>query len=202
MQDVEAQIRACLDTDRLSEAMAIAIEAFGPELLGFLVALHPRRVDAEDVFGEACADMWRGLTGFDGRSSFRTWAYTVTRNAHHRHLARYLRRARQQTGLSHLDGLAARARTETSPWLKTENKNRLRNLRASLEPDEQMLLVLRIDRGMSWEDVADILSGEPSEVPSVRKRRASAMRKRFERLKARLEQLALQEGLLSEGEEA
>lgn len=200
--NIEAQIQDYLEANDLRAAMALALEAFGPELLGFLLALHPRRVDAEDVYSEACSDMWRGLSSFDGRSSFRAWAYTITRNAHHRHLGRYLRRARQHTGLSQLEALTAHERTETSPWQKTENKDRLRRLRASLEPDEQMLLVLRIDRAMGWEEVSDILSGAPSDEPAVRKRRAAATRKRFERLKARLKQLALQEGLLRAEEEA
>ncbi|MEL6185271.1 MAG: sigma-70 family RNA polymerase sigma factor [Myxococcota bacterium] len=176
--------------------MTIAISAYGPELLGFLKALHRRPIDAQEVFGEACMDMWRGIGGFDGRSTFRAWAYAITRNAHHRYLGRYLRRARQHTGSSALAALPARVRTETAPWRKTENKDRLERLRQTLEPDEQMLLVLRLDRGLSWSEIGEVLGGGAAE-PALQSRRAATARKRFERLRARLKQLALQEGLIS-----
>ena len=53
--------------------------------------------------------------------------------------------------------------------------------------DEQSLLTLRVDRGMSWAEIAHILdegAGEP------------ALRKRFERVKRKLRDLAAAEGLL------
>jgi RNA polymerase sigma-70 factor (ECF subfamily) len=37
--------------------------------------------DAEDALQESMLSAWRGLAGFDGRSSLRTWLYRITTNA-------------------------------------------------------------------------------------------------------------------------
>src|SRR5262245_17465577 len=49
--------------------------------------------DAEDALQEALLRAWRGLRGFDGRSSLRTWLYRIATNACLDVLAR--RRARR-----------------------------------------------------------------------------------------------------------
>src|SRR5437667_10601937 len=37
--------------------------------------------DAEDALQDTLLRAWRGLAGFEGRSSFRSWLYTITTNA-------------------------------------------------------------------------------------------------------------------------
>jgi DNA-directed RNA polymerase specialized sigma24 family protein len=74
--------------------------------------------------------------------------------------------------------------------LDTGIKDRMAALRAELSPEDQTLLTLRVDRDLPWGDVADILDeAEP------------ALRKRFERLKLRLRELARTHGLLPGGDE-
>jgi RNA polymerase sigma-70 factor, ECF subfamily len=70
----------------------------------------------------------------------------------------------------------------------------IERLRAMLTPEERTLLVLRLDRDLSWREVAIVLEeeqGEPVE--------EAALRKRFERVKERLVRLARDEGLVEEG---
>jgi RNA polymerase sigma-70 factor (TIGR02960 family) len=50
--------------------------------------------DAEDALQEALLGAWRGLAGFEGRSSLRAWLYRVTTNACLRLAARRPRRLR------------------------------------------------------------------------------------------------------------
>jgi RNA polymerase sigma-70 factor (ECF subfamily) len=76
----------------------------------------------------------------------------------------------------------------------TERKRALRSTliaqRARLSPEERALLVLRLDRDLAWREVATVLSADGEPVDEA------ALRKRFERLKAKLAQLAREEGLL------
>ena len=52
------------------------------------------------------------------------------------------------------------------------------------DPDDQTLLILRIDRALPWIDIARVMTDEPDE-PDL-SRHAAALRKRFERLKQRI----------------
>jgi RNA polymerase sigma-70 factor (ECF subfamily) len=66
----------------------------------------------------------------------------------------------------------------------------LDRLKAQLDPGEQTLLTLRVDRQLSWSEVADVLAedGERLDEP--------VLRKRFERLKDKLTRAARGEGLV------
>ncbi len=59
---------------RLVEQHRSQLHAHCYRMLG---SLH----DAEDVLQDVLLRTWRGLSGFDGRSSFRTWLYRITTNA-------------------------------------------------------------------------------------------------------------------------
>jgi hypothetical protein len=91
-------------------------------------------------------------------------------------------------------------RTETANYLRTETKSRIAALRESLTVEERMLLSLRIDRGLGWEELVRVLHDGP-EPPSdeVIRRESAKMRKRFQSLKAKLAELARREGLLGKG---
>ncbi len=196
---LEATIRGLHAEERLDEAARVALEGYGPEILGFLMALTRDADAASDRFGQFCEDMWRGLPGFRWASSFRTWAYTLARNAHHRALRDpHVRRGRRlETG--ELGRLQANIRTQTLPYLLTAVKDRFAALRQSLAEEDQALLILRLDRRMSWREIAEVLhAGEAAVDEEGLKRRAAALRKRYERVKARLRELAAAEGLLGD----
>ena len=193
-QDLEASIRTFREAGEHEAALEAAIRGYGAELLGFLAGVLQSVDDARDVFSDACEDLWRGLPGFRAQASFRTWAYVVTRNALHRYLR--ARRQRHWTART-IPAAIDRARTATPIYLQTAVKQRVLQLRAQLSEEERELLVLRVDRAMSWTDLALILA-DPHEVPTGDSlgRMAAAHRKRFERVKERLRELARREGLL------
>ena len=73
----------------------------------------------------------------------------------------------------------------------------MRALREQLEPDDQMLLVLRVDRGMEFRDIAVALAEADAPLDAeTLEREAARLRKRFERVKERLRELARSEGLI------
>lgn len=97
--------------------------------------------------------------------------------------------------------LAQVERTETQPWMRTDVRDGFHRMHGLLGPADRMLLTLRVERKMAWEDIARILS-EGCEVASERaiQRKAAALRQRFKRLKAKLRAMAAREGLLESGE--
>jgi RNA polymerase sigma-70 factor (ECF subfamily) len=190
--EIEAPVRACLERGDPTAAATRAVQGYGPQILGFMLAMSRNEADAHDAFAQFCEDMWRGLAGFRWRSSLRTWSYVIARNALQRQHGQAPARHGPHVALSQapeLQALAAHARTGTAEYLRSETRSRLGELRERLDPDDRTLLILRVERRMSWRDIAEVL-GESAE-PAALERRAAALRKRFERLKLELREQLL-----------
>src|SRR5580658_6470811 len=56
------------------------VEAHRPELHGHCYRLLASVQDAEDAVQDALLRAWRGLSGFEGRSSVRTWLFKIATN--------------------------------------------------------------------------------------------------------------------------
>jgi RNA polymerase sigma-70 factor (ECF subfamily) len=183
-------VRAKLASGELAAATTLVVHGFGPQILGYLTAMARHEADANDAFSQFCEDLWRGLPGFEWRTSLRTWCYVLARNA----LYRQRQGAPQRHGahvapsqVPELAALAERVRTATAEFMRTETRSRFTELRDGLDPDDRTLLILRIDRRMPWRDIAEVLApSDESSEPDAITRRAAALRKRFERLKLSL----------------
>lgn len=187
--DVETRIARALDGGDREAAAAEAIRGFGPEILGYLSRVLGSRDQASDAFSFFAEQLWRGMPGFAGRSSVRVWAYRVAWSAAVRLRADAWFRKRERFPTSMASRVAAEVLSSTAASRERESAE-LTRLRAALEPEEQSLLVLRVDRGLSWREVSEVMAeeGEPLDEP--------ALRKRFERVKAKLARLAQEEGLI------
>lgn len=193
MQDrsaLEAAIRASCESARWADAASAALGGYGGELLGFLVALTRDEVEAGEAFSTFSEDMWSALPRFAWHSSFRTWAYTLARHAASRQRRAARRRRSVPLSDEHVAGLVEELRSRTADYLRTESKERFAAVRAKLEPDDQTLLILRVNRGLSYREIAQVLA-EPDVAlgDDELARRASALRKRMERLKADIKEL-------------
>ncbi len=175
---VEAAIAAARAGDDLERAATAAVRGYGPQILGYLRAtLGPER--AEDAFSIFCESLWKGLAKFRAESSFLTWAYQLAWGAAQRIITNPHRRRAVRLSSNAMAMLAQEIRSTPPVHLRTEESRRLDRIRNALDPAEQTLLVLRVDRDLPWEDVAQIMASD-----------ASALRKRFERLKLKIKRLA------------
>jgi RNA polymerase sigma-70 factor, ECF subfamily len=203
---MEADARATLELElarnlaagEVHEAATRVIRGYGPEILGFLVATMRNEASAEDVFSLFCEDVLKGLPGFGGRASFRTWSYTLARNAAYHYRQKLRRRTGREQGFGEdfpLSHVAAAVRTETAAHLRTAVKSKFAALRDTLPEDEQTLLILRIDKKLEWRDIALVLlEGEPSEADV--KKESARLRKRFQIVKEKIVELGKKEGLV------
>jgi RNA polymerase sigma-70 factor (ECF subfamily) len=182
--DLEAQIAQELGARDLAAAATTAIRGYGPEILGYLVTVMGDREAAHEVFASFSEQLWTGIARFDGRSSFRTWAYAVAWRVARRHRRDLARRRERRLLTAEMSKIVAEVRSETLSFLRSAAQSRLARMRESLDPEDHTLLVLRIDRRLSWKGIAQVLSTEDAVVDEA------ALRKRFERLKARLRRLA------------
>lgn len=193
---VEGEVRELCAAGDHDGAATAALRGYGPELYGFIASLHRDEADAADVFSDLSLRLWRGLPRFAWQSSLRTWAYTIARNAS----LSFRQKGRRDVPLddaSEVGRVAQEIRTATRSYLRTDNKNRFAAIRASLPIEDQELLVLRIDRGLEWKELAQALAGEDTPLDDATLRREAArLRKRFQSLKERLLELGRREGLL------
>jgi len=188
--DVEAEIARHLDAGDHAEAARAMLRGYGFELLSYLIAVTRDAALADEVFSMLSEDLWRGLPGFRREASARTWLYRLAWHAFERQRADPF--ARRRTPLSPaLDDVAQEVRSKTASFLRTDVKDEISRLRDELDPQEQTLLILRIDRGLSWREVAEVMSAPGAPVGEA------LLAKRFERIKTKLRLLADKAGLLA-----
>jgi RNA polymerase sigma-70 factor, ECF subfamily len=192
--DVEAELARLRAEGKLRDVATVAIENYGPEVLGFLAALLRSQVDASDAFAQACENLWKALPKFEGRSSMKTWFYTVARNSALR--MRSSASDNRRVPLSEISEVADRVRSRNAQ-LYSQATSALTEIRDELEEDDRTLLVLRVDRDMSWNDIARVLGEtDPSEDDLVRG--AARLRQRFQVIKKTIRDRARERGLLAE----
>jgi RNA polymerase sigma-70 factor, ECF subfamily len=181
------RVAALLGRAEVDEAATAALQALGPAVLGYLAALLGED-DGREVFSLVAEDVWRGLPGFRFECSLRAWIFRLAWRA----ASRFQRDPWRRRAEPLPSGLASRraASIAAASDLPGGRRDALRALRRLLTPEEQTLLVLRVDRELEWPEVAEVLSGAGPPVDPA------ALRKRFERLKDRLATLARAEGLL------
>jgi len=186
---VESKVQELLAAGDLRGAATLAIRGYGPKVLGYLRSILRDDNDAADAFSSFAEDLWRGIGSYRGEASFKTWAYKLAWCAAMHVRSDAYRRLGRRLESSEASALAADIRTQSA--LRGEvQRHGLDRLRATLTPEEQTLLFLRLDLQLGWNEVAEVLSAGGTPVAPA------AVRKRFERLKAELARLVAEQGLL------
>jgi len=189
--EAEARCLEALDRGDHAGAATAVVRQYGPQLLGYLCSVLRSEADAGEVFSMFSEDLWRGLPGFRRECPLRVWCYRLAWHAAARFLRDPYRGRGRRLETTELSRIVEEVRSSVFLGRDQARQATLDRLRAGLAPDERTLLVLRLDRGLAWAEVALVLSedkGEPVD--------EAALRKRFERLKDKLAQKAREEGLL------
>jgi RNA polymerase sigma-70 factor (ECF subfamily) len=196
---LEEELERLQGEERWEALTKLIVSSYGPEVLGFLTTLARNEADANDAFAQACEDLWKGLPKFQLRASHKTWFYTLARHA----LSRLWRSpaVRRCQQLSAVSELAERIRSETAPYLRSEVKDGVAAIRAELSAEDRALLVLRVDRGMAWDEVARVmLESHETDTDTDILRVTARLRKRFQSVKETIRKRALQMGLAGLGD--
>lgn len=192
---MEERLSSLLRDHALDELAVRAVETYGAELYGFVIHVVGEPVSAEHVFSQAIEDFWRELPGFRGGCSVRTWLYKLAYHASVRD-HRSPRNRAPRAGSSTLSQVTA-VHTRTASWRRADVKARWDDLKREIAPDDRALLVLRVDRGFEWNEIAQVmLSESPGDASAgAATREAARLRKRFQLLKDQLRVRARAAGL-------
>lgn len=185
--DIDSAVREALDEGDPRRATEIALEAYGTELYNYIRRTVRTEPVADDAFQDFALDLLDGWDQFDWKSSVKTWAYSVARNATHRRLRKENPGERRRLHTDEQKELAAEwTRTTTRNWEKSEAKQWLWETVEEFDPEDRELLVLRLGNQMEWSEVARVIEGD-EDLDGDELRRASArLRKRYQRLKDKL----------------
>jgi len=194
---MDAEILALIRASDAHGATAELLKLHGAEVYGYVRSLLKDDDAADEAFAQASENVLLGIAAFRGECSLRTWFYVVARHAALQELKRGSRRRGERISIWEKH-LAAPVRTATLAYRSTQVKDRVAELRASLSANERELLVLRVDRKLSWDEIALVCAEQAA--PAVEaldlKKAAARHRKQFERVKDKLRELARAAGLL------
>jgi RNA polymerase sigma-70 factor (ECF subfamily) len=195
MKELDAQIRALLDAGDLRGATTLALRELGPEILGFLSGVLGND-DGDEAFARVSVRLWRSMKGFEGRCSLRTWTYVLARQE----IGRFRRGARKHVDgrvrISEIEEVVAEVRSRTQSTLVGARRRTFKKLRDELPIEDRTLLILRVDRGLKWDDIALAFAPDPEAFGDVDKKRETArLRKRFQLIKDKLVARARQESV-------
>jgi RNA polymerase sigma-70 factor (ECF subfamily) len=195
----EALIRAKLEGGDAAAAVTEAVRVFGPEMMRYLFAIHRDDDDADDAFSAFAEQLWRWLPKFRWDCALRSFCYRLARNASvdfRRAKGAVLRLGVPLSDCPDVARMAAEVRTATLSFLRTDARGALDDLRRSLSHDDQTLLILRLEQGLAWAELARVfLDGTPATDDDVR-RESARLRKRFQLVKEQLKALGRKRGLL------
>src|SRR5919197_1280615 len=153
---------ALLETARAGDENAFArlIEPYRGQLHAHCYRMLGSVHDAEDALQEVLLRAWRGLGRFEGRSSLRSWLYTIATNTSLNLIAR-----RPARGLP--DGYAApEARYEQREAVELAFIAALQHLSAN----QRAVLILREVLGFSAKEAAEVLDTTVASVNSALQR--------------------------------
>jgi len=186
---IEECVQERLRAGDVTGAATAALQELGPSVLGYLRSVLRDEGDAADAFSQFAENLWKGLPSFRFDSALKTWAYRVAWYAALNLRNEAWRRRGRPFATGEASALAEEIRTKTVVRVARQ-KQALDELRQSLSMDDQSLLVLRVDQGLSWDEIAGIFAEEGTPVQPL------TLMKRFERLKDRLAKMARDQGLV------
>jgi RNA polymerase sigma-70 factor, ECF subfamily len=158
--DDEVELRRLWDGGDFKAVTTLALERYGPGILGAQIAQLQSPSDASEAFSLFAEDLWKGMAGFRWRCTLRAWAYRIAHNAAVRWVTDHERSPDRNVPMDQggVFELAERIRSSTEVHLRTEVKSEIRRLREALSPEDQRILILRIDRGLKWSEIAAVLA--------------------------------------------
>jgi RNA polymerase sigma-70 factor (ECF subfamily) len=186
---IEEELGERLRAGDFEGAATLTLRHYGPQLLSYLCLVLRSEDAGHEVFAQFSEDLWRGIRAFRQECSVKTWSYKIAWHAAQRYARDAYRRRVRRLETRELSKIVADVRSSTLGYARAEVNDRLARIRESLDPVEQSLLTLRVDRDFSWREVAEVLSTAEEPVDEA------ALRKRFERLRKKLRDLATEQGL-------
>lgn len=159
------------------------------KILNFTYRILGNPEDAEDITQEIFVKAFRAISGFDGKSSFSTWLYTIASNAAMDELRKRKRRKTDKTVSLYGENDDGEyelpiADEGDGPYEKAKKKELQRVLSEAIDKlseEYKTVIVLRDLQGLSYEEIAKIVCVSQGTVKSRISRGRLLLRKLLEK---------------------
>lgn len=146
------------------EAFAYLLSIYQNPVYNLIWHIVENSADAADVLQDVFVKIFKGIKGFNGDSTLRTWIYRIAVHEACNHRRSWIRRHwREPVSVDDVDCPSAAsesASSERSPYQVFEQAEReviVRQALASLAPPYRAVVVLRELEGLPYEEIAQVL---------------------------------------------
>ena len=147
----DQEVRVALERGDARGAVMLCARQHGEAIGRLCMALLGSQADAEDVVQETLIDAYRGLAGWRGEGSLRSWLFGIAR----RKCARELERGQRRRAKLKLVGNGEAPREAPELVAQRRRAESARQALCELRPSEREAVVLRYGAGLSFREVAD-----------------------------------------------
>ena len=153
--------QALVERARLGDSAAFGalVRAYQHRVVNFARAMVGDAMDAEDVAQDAFLRAWRGLGGFRGGSSFKTWLYQIVTNAARTHRTKRQSRPDRAAGdSSDAASVIGRLASSDNPEAEAIRRDAIDQALQALPEDWRAAVVLRDIEGLDYAEIARALA--------------------------------------------
>jgi len=135
------------------EAFNELVKKYQKPLYSMLYRMVSNHEDASDLLQKTFVKAFTGLGSFERRSTFKTWLYQIAIN-----LAKNVYRDRSKAEHVPIDNVIIRRDPRTlEALIQKESRLLLRQALAGLPEKQRMTVMLRIQEGRKFEEIAEIM---------------------------------------------
>ena len=135
------------------EAFNALVEKHQKPLYALVYRMVSNHEDAADILQKTFVKAFTGLSGFERRSSFKTWLYQIAIN-----LAKNIYRDRAKARHVSLDDVVIRKDPKTlEALIRKEHHHLLLQAIGSLPEKQRLTLMLRVQNSLKFEEIANVM---------------------------------------------
>jgi RNA polymerase sigma-70 factor, ECF subfamily len=158
-------------------------EQYHNDVFRFLIYLMRDRDQAEDLMHEVYVRVLRAYSGFEGKSSEKTWLFSIAKNVAIDHYRK--NSVRRKHSFDKFDWEKSElVSTETLPdnlIVLNEEMKELLNVLDTCTGDQKMVIHMRFIHDLSIADTAEVLGWSEGKVKTTQHRAINALRKKLSR---------------------
>ena len=170
------------------EAFTYLLAVYQHPVFNLVSHIVENAADASDVLQDVFVKVFKGIKGFNGESSLRTWIYRIAVHEASNHRRSWMRRHwREPISMDDTESPSAAvaseaASNERSPYQVFEQAERevvIKRALASLAPPYRAVVVLREIEELSYEEIAQVLGVAEGTVKSRMLRGRELLRRKL-----------------------